>query len=392
MKKYKTIILLGCCGMLGAFLYFHVNQDSKPRTVQAETVKLEDGTEEAQQVFEAPKTFKKEIPGSSLSFDAEVIVPEGFDGGNLYLGTAVQKIDKDQARSILFGNAALQQETMEDIVDLWGEKQPEETDEDEEGNYMLLEGDDYLCYGSLEGEYVDNCVRVGALAAKNNIEALKKVDSLDFMDKTQAREEVESFLQNIGISAEENQYSIFALDTETLKEQEITEDMAGNYTEEGKNPEWTKDQEGYYFFGEQTFQGLPVWHKFTVSDWGYFENLEEMPIQIFYSTKGIRSCMLTHCYQIKREEEKITLAPFEKIIETIENKYKDLDTNGLIVRKIKLTEFPRHQKDGTFQMVPMWICFMDVITSDGERESGDKQMPINAITGEEEIAVEGDSI
>ena len=92
---------------------------------------------------------------------------------------------------------------------------------------------------------------------------------------------------------------------------------------------------------------------------------------------------------MEENSEKVVLAPFERIVESIEDKYKDLDSNGLIVRKMKLMEFPKRQKDGTYQMIPVWVCFMDVITSDGERETLYLQMPINAITGEEEIAIEG---
>lgn len=89
------------------------------------------------------------------------------------------------------------------------------------------------------------------------------------------------------------------------------------------------------------------------------------------------------------------LAPFEKVIEAVEEKFGNLDssdTYGLIVKKIKLMEFPEHQKDGTYQMVPIWMCYMDILDEDGGKWSWYKQMPVNAVTGEEEISIEGDRI
>lgn len=389
MKRQKAIVLLGCCGILGVFLYVYTNKSSNPQTIQAKVTEVEIDTEIEQNYFEIPDSYKKEIPDSSLSFDAEVIVPENFDADNLYMGTANKVLDRDKIYHAFFKEGKEVQKDTWNAVTSWGENEAGETDEDRDGNYLLLEGNYHANFESVDGTYINNCVRVDTIEGENNIDILEKVADLEFMGKEQAKENVESFLNSMGLSTKGNQYTIFALDVETLKEQEKIIDKYGNDTNEGKNPEWTKEQEGYYFFGEQTFQGLPVWSKISVEDSGYFENIIELPIQIFYSEKGVRLCDLKNYYQMEENSEKVVLAPFERIVESIEDKYKDLDSNGLIVRKMKLMEFPKRQKDGTYQMIPVWVCFMDVIMSDGERETLYLQMPINAITGEEEIAIEG---
>lgn len=391
MKKEKTIALLGCCGILGAFLYFHANRAPEPQAVQAETVKEESGTEGAQQVFEAPKTYKKEIPGSSLSFDAEVIVPENFDARNFYAGTGMKNLDVEKAFEICFEDAGDVNWETEEYPNAWGEKETWRIAEDDKGNYILAQGTGSIIYSKEpESSYVNNCVRLGKLDPAANQDMLDGEKELDFMGRKQAAEEVESKLGRMGLTTEGSLYHIFGLDIDTLKEQEEAFDMDGNVAREELNPEWTKDQETYYFFGEQTFQGLPVYAGEGISDTGFYEDMESFPIQVMYSQKGIIFCRLENCYQFTKGGDKMILAPFEEIVKAVEEKFEGLtDINELIVRKMKLVEFPKRQKDGVYQLMPVWICYMDVLGEDGEPQEWYQMMSVNAITGEEEISIEG---
>ena len=92
-------------------------------------VKKSNGDESSQEEsvsLELPKTYKKDIPGSCLSFDAEVVVPQEFDATNYYEGTAVQSFDRKKIRNVLFGENAKVQQNIDSITNDWGEKETED--------------------------------------------------------------------------------------------------------------------------------------------------------------------------------------------------------------------------------------------------------------------------
>jgi len=131
---------------------------------------------------------------------------------------------------------------------------------------------------SPEMDYVDNCVRVDSIESENNLKDLDEQNTLDFMTRDEAEKEVEGLLEDMGFSVQGNTYRVFGLDVDILKEQEIVIDVDGNEIEEEKNPQWSKEQEGYYFFGHQTFQGLPVYEYSAVPGNGYYENVDAWSI------------------------------------------------------------------------------------------------------------------
>ena len=242
---------------------------------------------------------------------------------------------------------------------------------------------------SPEMDYVDNCVRVDSIESENNLKDLDEQNTLDFMTRDEAEKEVEGLLEDMGFSVQGNTYRVFGLDVDTLKEQEMVKDMYGNEIEEEKNPQWSKEQEGYYFFGQQTFQGLPVYEYSAVPGNGYYENVDACPLQVFYSSQGMMKCKIENYYHMDVGEEKMIFAPFEKIVEAVEEKYSDIDANQLIVRKMKLMAVSQRQKDGSCRMLPVWICYLESIMDNGESETLYVMMPINAITGEEAVEMEG---
>lgn len=386
-KRMSTIFLVIFCVLAVFFLYHRAHEAPKIRNGYAG----ENGEEKTDSsIGKIPERYEKEIPGSSLSFDADVVVPGDFDPDHLYLGTADPSLDRDKIFQTLFGGDAQAERSEEEITDAWGRKETEEVMEDKQGRYALVDDRSYLYFEKApEAGYIENCIRIDSVDPTNNLAALDENRSLDFMTREQAGEKMESLLRDMGLSAEGNRYRIFGLDVETLKSQEIVVDMFGNETEEGKNPKWIKEQEGYYFLGEQTFQGLPVYGKAKVAAAGLYEEPGDSVLQIFYSGQGVVSCILNLYLDMKKGEEKISLAPFESVVKAVEEKYGGIEAGTLTVKKIKLMEIAKHQKDGTYVMLPVWMCYLESIMDNGERETLYLQMPVNAITGEEAVELEG---
>jgi len=144
MKKAKTIILLAFCGLAVLFLYHHANKMLDAGSMQAKKSVNNAGSKEEPVFLELPKTYKKDIPGSCLSFDAEVVVPQEFDSRNYFEGTAVQSFDREKIRNVLFGENAEIQQNIDSITNDWGEKETEEIDEDTKGNFCLID-DNPIC-------------------------------------------------------------------------------------------------------------------------------------------------------------------------------------------------------------------------------------------------------
>lgn len=174
-----------------------------------------------------------------------------------------------------------------------------------------------------------------------------------------------------------------------MKEQEKLVCQDGGMDASEMNPAWDKSQEGYYFYMTQTFQGLPVYASTEVNR-GIWENPADSPLQVYYNSHGLTGIFLSNYFKMEKSDERIQLASFDKIVETIEEKYSDIiNTNKLTVKRMELLEFPLYKKDGNYQMMPVWMCYLQVTDKNGNNpETLYMQMPIFADTAKEAMEIE----
>lgn len=384
MKKMKVISFIAICMVGVLFLYRHVQSGKEIITESVQTA----------QNVEFPENYQKKV-SESFEFDVEVIVPEDVDVNNLYWGTAVDApLDRDKIYQHFFGNSQeVKQEKSEGdstSLDRQGKDCSWETDEDENGNYMLLEENTHLAYEKdLEMFYVSNCINFDTRGGVDNLAVYAETTNLEFMNQEAAKAEMEKDLSEMGIETDGNLCTVYALDLENLKEQEILAYQDENIEAKEMNPSWEKEQEGYYFFMNQTFQGLPVYSENGVSS-GVWDNPAESPLQVYYTEHGIYGCDIINYFQMEQGKDKVALVPFEKIIATLEEKYGNvINTNKLVVKRMELMEYPVYKKDGVYQMMPIWVCYLQTLDENGENpDTLYIKVPIHADTGEEALEIE----
>lgn len=395
MKKGKLIALPVICVLAVAFLYNHVQSGKEIRTTSEgkQAVGTAGRTETVEQV-EFPATYKKDV-SDTLCFDAEVVVPEGVDVNGLYWGTAVAApLEQSKIYPYLFGNSTdvkREYSTEENLsVNRLGKPCGWEIAEDEKGRYMLLEENSYLSFtDDPEYLYINNCIQNDRRSGADNLDAYSTTDNLEFMNREDAKKKVAQSLLEMGIETDGNQCTVYAMDLENIKEQEklLSQDEVIDASE--MNPAWDKSQEGYYFYMTQTFQGLPVYASTEVNR-GIWENPAESPLQVYYNSHGITGITLMNYFKIKKSDEKVYLASFDKIADTIEEKYADIiNTSKLTVKRMELLEFPLYKKDGVYQMTPVWMCYLQVTGKNADTpDTLYIQMPIYADTAKEAMEIE----
>lgn len=395
MKKRKLVAVPVICVLTVAFLYRHVQTGKEIRTTNegGQTVCTVSKTESMEKV-EFPTTYKKDV-SDTLCFDAEVVVPEGVNVNELYQGTAVDApLEKEKIYQYLFRdstNVKWEYSTEEDsAMNRQGKPCKWESAEDKNGKYIFLEENFYLSFtDDPEYLYIDNCIQSDRRGGADNLDAYSATNNLTFMDRNNAKKEVEQALLEMGIETDGNQCTAYAIDLESIKEQEKLLSQEGVIDASEMNPAWEKSQEGYYFYMTQTFQGLPVYASTEVNR-GIWENPAESPLQVYYNSHGLTGITLMNYFKMEKSDEKIHLASFDKIVDTVEEKYADIiNTSKLNVKRMELLEFPLYKKDGIYQMTPVWMCYLQATDKNGDNpETLYIQMPIYADTAKEAMEIE----
>ncbi|MBO5303505.1 MAG: hypothetical protein J6A92_05590 [Lachnospiraceae bacterium] len=388
MKKQKPIILSACCILTVLFLYNHIQAGKEIITSETSADSIENEN------IEFPTEYKKDV-SSTLCFDADVVVPKDVDVNNIYWGTATSApLDSKKINTYLFGNSTdvmREKNTKENpAVNRQGEEIDWEIAEDENGRYMLLEENSYLSFSDdPEYTYIENCIWSDKRGGSDNLDVYSTTDNLDFMERTQAKENIKQAFLEMGIDTEHTQCTSYAMDLETMKTQENILMQENAMETSDKNPKWDKLQEGYYFFMRQTFQGLPV-YAITDVNRGIWDNPADSPLQIFYNSQGVAGISILNYFKMEKSEEKMQLASFDKIVDTIEEKYEDIiNANKLTVKRMELVEFPVYKKDGIYQMQPIWMCYLQVTDENGNNpETLYIQMPVYADTAKEAMEIE----
>ena len=179
----------------------------------------------------------------------------------------------------------------------------------------------------------------------------------------------------------------YSLDMETMASEEKCIDVNGNVVVAEMNPEWSKENEGYYYFIAQSNQGIPIYAREQFEG----EALNNVNLKIFQTENGIVSMNFGGWYDIELGEEKLQFLPFDEIMNVIEKKYSGtIMTNPLTVKKATLYTFPMKTSESAYVLVPVWACTIEEEFRDAEGGTYIQNiyMPINAITGEEMLKLE----
>ena len=177
--------------------------------------------------------------------------------------------------------------------------------------------------------------------------------------------------------------SEYSLDLESLQKQEEILFQAGLKREDEKNPFWSTADEGYYYILIQGYQGLPVFCRRTTASLTEEDETSKASLNLYCTDAGFRLIDLIYWYDFQKTDQKITLTSFDKIMETIDQKYANVkQEHKMEVTECRLMLYPKDVGKEEMEVIPIWLCTI-------EREfSRPIYLSIHAVTAEEVYEME----
>ncbi len=383
-KLGKIAGISAICIAAVIFLYGRMQVDYGEYEGKEEKATSQEGVQE--KITEFPRRYQKKVD-EKLKFDVEVVCDEGIaEKGIPKANASVVSLNQQSLYEYFMGESGnVQKEIIDNYADIDGTTGILTSYTDDKGSELWV-ADKESVYGEALTDYIYNSFCVDKNADEYNAEKYSKTSDLSFMSRTKAWDVLKDSMEKMNIdlsNAREN--AVYSLDAATLQEEESCIDVEGNVVEEEKKPDWSEDDEGYYYFLGQQVEGVPLYEEYTVGR-GEGMELETSPLKIYQTANGISYFNISRWFSIQEQEERYKLAPFEEIMNVLEEKYTGtVKTNPLTVKKAVLYEYPINMEDNTYTLIPVWICSLaeEIPDMEGGTYTSYFRVPINAITGEE---------
>lgn len=379
LKTGAAILFFGCGGVF-LFRHYTITREPSIKSVMESSV-------------EFPKQYKKKIT-ENLEFDAAIVIAKNVDTKHLYMAKATeQSINREK-----WANKLMPQ----------GMKAREEEDTDRQlqsCKEWVYELDDETILRMTSGRVIYMKLPLMGYVFDTFLEGASEIgkyytqdEDLGFATRMQAEQELKKELQECGTDIDELVLrNCYAMDAKRLEKNDKPTDEEGKLQVDEIKAEWTEEDEGYYYEWTQCFQGLPVYYGAKVSADGLDE--ADMPLQIYQTKNGMQYVYMEGIFSFEKQKEEQKLASWEKISESLQERFSDLKMESrFVVKRCELYEFPLWVEKQEYQMRPVWICTVEEQFSDIESgssqgsEEGDVQniyIPIDAQTGEEMFELEG---
>lgn len=353
MKKYRKILTgLVCCMLLTSCnspqkengesaAGQDVQTDLSKESPEAEDEKADDSTQDGPII---PKIFNETLNGVQFTLEPEI--PEGINLNMVMKGTAMQQVPDTDAALSLWGSGKTIAETYYD-----------ETATMEDGTSYrsfycsftdgaVLGTDSAVMYATEETSKILNSF------SQSKTDNYSSDTAFSFGTSDAVIGEVIGQLYGAGMDIGEYGYSCYALDYETLAENEEILDKDGEDIT-GAGSEWTEADNAYYFYIYQTWQGIPVYY-------GYQEFPDDSetncPVQAIYTADGLQYLMGNRIYNFEPSGEPVKMMDFLDAAQTVAKKYGDLLTSAsYCVTRAKLYQFPVKNLSGTYDIRLGWL-------------------------------------
>lgn len=309
-----------------------------------------------------PEEYHKEING--ITFDMSIEMPQNIGPDALLKSTITLQVpDKDKALQAI----APQKEKKEEENGTGNGEGGKEfatyrcTFADE----STLSTDLVLLYNTPFFDNVWDAFRVEK-TSKFNADKYSQTQPLNFMAPEDAFENIKKMINNSGYTIEGMDYSWYALDAATMEQEEMRMGKSGEILEE-PGRDWSSEDDCYYFWMEQTHEGIPVYF----GDENYPEDsTENRPIQAVYSTRGLEHLMVYNVYDFTPLDETYQLKEFDAAAECVASKYGDILTGAdYKVTRAKLYLMPRKDISGNYEVKLAWL--FEVHESGKDSETGE---------------------
>lgn len=341
----------------------------------AETTKIEMESGEGQRIT-FPENYSETI--GNVTFHMDIVVNGDLTEGSVVTAKAqMQKVNHKKAFELFFSDIAAYDTYDYEEEDEYGKMTHSVT-------YVSPE-ETTLSYGPASSrlEYMERdlmpAVRNTFVTFEDNrynADLYSTEEQLSFMTREEAFGTVQKTLQALDINMETD-YTGFALDYETMQTQEYYEDMDGNIDKSQYKAHWSKADDCYYFYIDQIYKGLPLYHVYNK----VFGDAGEIhaPVQAVVSAEGIDYFEIEKVFAVSEEKGVVSLADMDTVVKTAADKYNQVlgDTAYEITRAQLYYYVDLSSGMGVYDVKPAWILR-------GSEKGGKKmQMIIDAQTAEE---------
>lgn len=323
-----------------------------------------------------PESYSETI--GNVTFHMDVVVNADLTAGSVVTAKAqMQKVNQEKAFSLLFGSI--------EKYDTYDYEEEDEYGRDAHSVTYVSPEETTLACGpeSSKFDYMERDLMPYVLNAfvpfqdeRFNADLYSRSAQLSFMTREAAFETVQKVLGEIEIAIEPI-YVGYALDHETMQSQEYHENMDGNIDRSQYKAQWTDADDCYYFYINQTYKGLPLYHVYNQ----VFQDAADYnaPIQAVVSGEGLEWLNIEKVFAVSNEQGNVSLADLEAVMQTAADKYNQLLGGSTYeITKAELyyyVDLPSGK--GTYDVKPVWIL------TGNEKGGKDFQIIIDAQTAEE---------
>lgn len=340
------------------------------------------------QTISFPKTVQKKV-SEGLSYDANIIVGENFSPQELYQSTAkIAEPDLKKWEAYFYAGTDIKKEKDTQFSTRNGGVCNGVGYETENASGYISEQDGLFCTSAMR--QIFDVLNENVNSATYNQDKFSTDSELSFQSRAENKKVVFKMLKELGIDAQyADIVATYSMDLPTLIAQQKERVQAGDIEQDEVNPTWNESDEGYLYFVEQNFQGIPV-YKNKELEGNASLGEERVPMEIYASSSGIQYFSMGYWYKFERGKERLTLVPFDEIMKTINMKYeKAMLDEPLVVKKCELVAYPFETGENKYLIIPVWICQIMIQGKSAEENFGQAiYLPINAVTGEEFVEME----
>ncbi|MDO4337430.1 MAG: hypothetical protein Q4C91_04985 [Eubacteriales bacterium] len=345
MKEKVYIMLLLLCMVAGC----SQNKDKKEtNTKMPDNMEQEESDSKVEGAeYSFPDKFEKK--SGNVSFQTQIIVNNISKKNIFYKGTAkCIQIDVEKLKERLFEDIdeEVESHVMEstNYVGEKGEIKIWQT----ASNRTLYSSNVNISYTTPLYTHINQAFTLPE--RENEDTGYSTTKGFEGFTRKQAWNEIKRIL---GIQIPE-EYICYTLPFQEMEKREIVFDLNGNEDISAKKTDWNENDDTYFFVFRNRYCGLPTYHPFC-----YTLNkdiLENMPLQVAISRKGIEYISLERIFEYETENEMIELVPFEKIAEALEIQLTSiLGDQTYTVKSAELKAMERLTGQDSYEMVPIWI-------------------------------------
>lgn len=321
---------------------------------------------------EFPENYTAET--GNVRFDCTVAAGSTDAPLHIYTATAaLKKIDHERAFELLYS-------------DVTGYETYEYTEENECGESVktatyVNKAETIFSFGPKSSQlsysrrdlmpYVLGAFRLDESEAGCNAALYSLDNQLGFKDREAVCREIRNLLEDFG-AGDGYEYKVYALDYQTMQQEEYHSSMDGGADRTQYKPDWSVEDDCYYAALRQQLNGVPVYHVYA----GLFPELSDSnaPVSVLVSANGVESLGIEMIFEFSDLTPVPSLAEFEDIAQAVTQKYGNILGGGAYCFKSAELNYyvDLNSGKGTYSVRPCWIF-------KGTESSGGAEKPVQVI-------------